>query len=399
MSGGVVEAGAVSLFFGRQSRAVSYQDVFSRGEPLPLSPFASDAVQRLIPLYAAHRLITDSIGATPLHGYRVRGDGTSERLASQPKLLSVPPFGTMFGWKAQYAASVLSDGNAFGLVTGLDSTGWPAGLYWLNPYDVEVDETGTLPEFAYCGRPLPREAVVHVPWIVPPGRFRGISPLRAFRVSIEMGVAVQQVARDWYVSGAIPSGHLRTQGELTEEKADEAKRKFKQAVKGRDVLVTGPDWEYQTIGVPADDIRFIESYRLSASQVASIYGIPPEEIGGESGGTSLTYATLEQNDIKFNRRVVQPWAVRLEEALTAVMPRPQYAKFNLDANVRADLRTRMEAHEIAQRAGVETNDEARRLEDRQPLTELERERWLEAWGKRSTPAADGSGQVPATVKG
>ena len=48
-------------------------------------------------------------------------------------------------------------------------------------------------------------------------------------------------------------------------------------------------------------------------------------------------------------------------------------------NVRADLRTRMEAHEIAQRAGLETNPEARRLEDRPPLTEQERADWLALW--------------------
>lgn len=380
----------MSLFFGRrEQRDVSFQDVWSRGDVLPLTPYAGDAVARLVPLYAAHRLIIDAVAATPLHGYRVGSDGVSRRLGVQPKLLSVPPFGSMFTWKAQYAASQLSDGNAFGLVTGVDNQSWPTGLYWLNPYDVEVDESGTVPRFAYNGRELAPEQIVHVPWIVPPGRFRGISPLKAFKVAIEMGVSAQQVARDWFVGGAIPSGHFKTSGSLTPDQATEAKARFREAVKGRDVLVTGSDWDYTTIGVPADEARFIETMRMTATQIASIYGIPPEEIGGETAGSSLTYATLEQNDIKFNRRVKAPWTVRLEEALTGIMPRPQYAKFNLDADIRSDLKSRMEAHEVAQRAGVLTNDEVRALEDRPPLSGAERAGWLEAFR--------GSGQQPAQV--
>ena len=71
--------------------------------------------------------------------------------------------------------------------------------------------------------------------------------------------------------------------------------------------------------------------------------------------------------------------MRVEDTFTAVMPQPEYAKFNADALVRADLKSRMEAHEIAQRAGVETNDEARHVEDKAPMTDPERSQWLQTW--------------------
>lgn len=385
----------MSLFWGRgtEQRSISYQDVWGSGGNVDLFNGTEGAL-RLIPLFAAHRTIIDAVAATPLHGYRARADGTAERLADEPDLISRPPFDRqVYGWKAQAVSSLLSDGNAFGLVTSLGRDGWPDGLLWLDPRKVALglDDAHVPPTYLVEGRPVDSASIVHIPWVVAPGKWRGMSPLKSFMTAFEMGQAAQGMARDWFVNGAMPSGHLKTTGQLDPTAAAAAKTRWKAAIQGRDVFVSGLDWSYDAIGVPADEARFIETLKLSATQIASIYGIPPEEIGGETGHP-MTYATVEGNEMRFAARVIRPWAVRIEEALSALMPRPVYCKFNLDANVRADLRTRMEAHEIAQRAGVETNAEARRLEDRPPLTEAERSDWLAMWHKPSTA-------TPAPTKG
>lgn len=375
----------MSLFWGRggtERRSISFQDVWGTGGSVDLFNGTEGAL-RLVPLYAAHRTIIDAVASTPLHGYRMRPDGTAERLPLQPPLIAAPPFGRqVFAWKAQAVASLLSDGNAFGLVTSLGRDGWPDALLWLDPRRVSFaeDDSHVAPRYLVEGREVDAASIVHIPWIVPPGKWRGLSPLKAFMTAFEMGQAAQGMARDWFTNGAMPSGHLKTTNVLDDERASAAKTRWKAAIQGRDVFVSGPDWSFDAIGVPADEARFIETLKLSATQIASIYGVPPEEIGGETGH-SMTYATVEGNEMRFASRVIRPWAVRIEEALSSAMPAPVYAKFNLDANVRADLKSRMEAHEIAQRAGVETNAEARRLEDRPPLTEQERADWLALWHK------------------
>lgn len=372
----------MSVFFrrGAEQRSISFQDVWGSGGNVDLFSGTEGAL-RLIPLFAAHRTIVDAVSSTPLHGYRMRADGTAERLAQQPSLIAEPPFDRqVYGWKAQAVQSLLSDGNAFGLVTSLGRDGWPSGLLWLDPRKVAIqqDDAHVPPVYLVEGRRVDSASIVHIPWIVPPGKWRGLSPLRSFMTAFEMGQAAQGMARDWFVNGAMPSGHLKTTNILDDERAASSKKRWKAAIQGRDVFVSGPDWTFDPIGVPADEARFIETLKLSATQIASIYGIPPEEIGGEIGH-SMTYATVEGNEMRFASRVIRPWAVRIEEALSALMPRPVYCKFNLDANVRADLKTRMEAHAIAQRSGVETNAEARRLEDRPPLTDQERADWLAMW--------------------
>jgi hypothetical protein len=78
--------------------------------------------------------------------------------------------------------------------------------------------------------------------------------------------------------------------------------------------------------------------------------------------------------------------VRFEEALSALMPRPQYVKFNIDAMVRADLGTRYAAHAVALQQGFLTNDEVREIEDRPPLSDAERQRWQDDYAKKPEPA-------------
>lgn len=373
----------MSLFFGRraESRELSYQDVFGTGGSVELLGTGVESTLTLVPLYAAVRLIADQFSSTPLHGYRERPDGTRERMARQPSVLSAAPWGSMTTWKKQCIVSLLTWGNAYGLVTGVGANGWPSQIQWLAPGLVSVDDAqpGVRPTYYYEARPVPFESMVHVPWIVPAGRAKGLSPIAYFRVLWETGAAAQQGARDWYINGAVPSVHFKNEERtLDAPQAAEAKARYKAAVTGRDALVTGKDWGLTTIGLPADEARFIEQLKLTATQIASIYGVPPEEIGGERG-SSLQYSTLEMDDLRLAGRTMRPWYVAVEDALTQIMPRPQYAKFNADALIRADLKTRMEAHVVAQEAGIETLDEARHVEDKPPMTAAERAEWREVW--------------------
>lgn len=378
-----------------EQRSVSYQNLYGTGGDVDLFPTATTGALSLVPLFAAHRTIIDAVSTTPLHAYEEQADGTTRRMAVQPLLLTEPPHGLMTAWKAAAVASLLADGNAFGLPLAFDSMGYVEQLLWVDPARVTIDDSKPGgPVYYYDGARLERGEIVHIPWIVPPGKVRALSPLKAFRVAFEMTAAAQSMGRDWFVNGAIPSGHLKSTGELDPPEADRAKRRFKAAVRGRDVFVSGDDWTYEPLAVPADEARFVETLNLSAQQIASIYGLRPEDIGGQSTGPALEYKNLESDMRRESGRVVAPWAVRIEEALSSIRPPREFSRFDLDARVRADLKTRMEAHEIALRTGVELIDEARRAENRPPLTPEQQAQWNDMFGRKAAalgaaPAAKG----------
>jgi len=96
---------------------------------------------------------------------------------------------------------------------------------------------------------------------------------------------------------------------------------------------------------------------------------------------------------------VAGWLIQIEQALTRVAPGRRYVQFNMDANIRPDTLTRMQAHEIALRTGIETIDEAREIEDKPPLSDVERAEWLAVHGPQqaSVPATREQPQVQPIV--
>lgn len=379
----------MSLLFGRraEARAINYGDVWSRGGDVSsLSVSSINSALRLAPVFASTRLLADQFAAAPLRAYRLSPDGSKAKLPRQPALFTAPDASVgVFAWKYQAITSCLLRGNTTGVITALDVNGWPSSVVWLNPDKVTFDETGKLPEFFYDGRHLERSSVVHIPGYVVAGSIVGMSPLAAFKTTIEMGLRAQDFGNDWFKNGAVPGGILKNTAQtITADTADTARQRFKAATRGRELFVTGSDWDYSTLSVPADEARFIETLKLTSTQIANIYGVPPERVGGETG-SSMTYGNREQDSLDLVTFGLRPWLVRFEESLTALLPRPQYAKFNIDAIVRADLETRMRSHAIALAAGIETNAEARDVEDRPPLTDTERQEWLDNYRTQSSP--------------
>jgi phage portal protein BeeE len=65
-----------------------------------------------------------------------------------------------------------------------------------------------------------------------------------------------------------------------------------------------------------------------------------------------------------------PWVVRVERALGRLLPANQYARFNMDGLMRADLSTRYASYKTGLEAGFLTVDEVRRLEDLELLPDI-----------------------------
>jgi HK97 family phage portal protein len=347
----------------------------------PSDPLASpaavneDGALRLGSVLAAGRLLAATISAVPLRAFRQAGD-VSQRLPT-PSLFTQPcAQGTLHDWVFRLVTSLAYRGNAVGVVTARDYLEYPTAIEWLNPAFVlcedrlaSMGEPGsfTNPKFSYLGERLPNEDVVHIPWFQLPGRVWGLSPIGAYAVTVSTGLAAQQFSDDWYRSGGVPPGQFKNTQQMVDQKdANVIKRRLVQAIRSHEPIVYGKDWDYTATTVSPNEAQFVQTMRLTASQIAAVYGIPPEMIGGETGG-SMSYSSPEQRQIELVQFSLLPWLALLESHLSALLPRGQYVRFDSDVLIRADMKTRMEAYEKQRLIGFDNVDGIRAQENKPPL--------------------------------
>lgn len=324
----------------------------------------------LIPVYGCARVLADTISSLPLNLYRQVGDSPQIQL-STPSLLAQPSVhGTLFDWLHRCITSLAIRGNSTGLITARDYLGFPTSVEWLDPNDVFVNDQSPSgpgsylnPTWYVASRVIDKTDIIHIPWFTVPWRVLGLSPIGLFAASINTGIAAQEYPLDWFSNGGVPPGRFKNnERTVTKEDADIITTRLTARIRSHKPLVYGRDWDYEPISVTPNEAKFIETARLNATQIATIYGVDPTMVGGEVGG-SMTYANSEQLGIKQLTYTFGPWIARLEAALSTLFPRGQYVRFDVDSLLRTDVLTRWNVHKIAVDMGAMDINEIRELED------------------------------------
>jgi HK97 family phage portal protein len=329
-------------------------------------PVGTDQALRLSAVWACVRLLADAVSTLPLDVYR---RGERDPLPDLPPLLRSPAAGTSLNeWLYQVMASLLLRGNAYGIVTGRSgSTLLPAQVDLAHPdrLTVTVTPDGRV-AYRLNGEELVPDNVWHVRAYPFPGSVLGLSPVEYARQTIGLGLAAEKFGAQWFGDGSIPSGVLYVDRDPGKETAKKLKAEWVAARRNnREPAVLGGA-KFEPISVKPEESQFLGTLDANTNAIARIFGVPPEMIAGTTAGP-LAYTSPEMRSLDLLTYTVRGWLVRLENAISALLPSNQYARFNAAGMVRVDLKTRYEAHEIAIRAGFLTVNEVRALEDRGPL--------------------------------
>lgn len=363
----------MSLFFRRQEQRVITDSDFwgswASGDVNQAdSTMSLENSLRMVPVFAATRLLADSVASLPIESYRKVNLTEIQPIESAALFKNPSQFGTIYEWVFRAMVSLTLRGNAFGLITAYDNTGYPLQVEWIHPNDVtlEYDDIFYPIRWFVRGRTVENFSLVHIPSYVMPGRVLGISPIRAYQMTIQTGLSAQKFGRDWFNNSSIPAGTVTTPTPLTDTQAATVKAKFKAAAANRDIVTMANGMSFDQINVPADESQFLMTLKATASQVASIYGIPPEMIGGDTVG-SLTYKTEEMHQINFAMSCLRPWLVKLENHFYGLLPGKQYVRFNLDSMIRADMAQRFSSYNTALQDRWMNVNEVRTQENKPPI--------------------------------
>jgi HK97 family phage portal protein len=332
-----------------------------------------DRALRLAPVYAAGRILASNLAAAPLRQYRETGDGV-QRLPLSSLFANPSSQGNLNDWIWRAVLSMVYRGNAVGYITARDYLGYPTMVEWLPMDWVQVLDSMPSGEGSFVnpiwyilGNRVDPTDLVHIPWFTLPGKILGLSPIGAFASMATTNLAAQDYMEAWHSTGGVPPGTFKNTTQ-TVDQADAAviKARLMEAIRTRQPIVYGKDWDYSPITVPAYEASFISTLKLGATQLAAIYGVPPELIGGETGG-SMSYSSPEQREIELIQLTLLPWMSKLESHLSMLTPRGQCVKFDADSLIRLDPLTRWTIWEKARLIGGMNADEIRNKENLPPL--------------------------------
>lgn len=277
-------------------------------------------------------------------------------------------------WIEQSIVSLASTGNCYYEIIG--DVLAPSALPILNPLDVRIatNREGKTTGYTYRGRDIPAARIKHLTLLRVPGTAYGLGPIQAAQPDLRGAIDTRDYAANWLDAGGQPNGILKSDQILNPEQAAQAKKSWNDttgAKKG--VAVLGQGLTYTPVFLSPKDVQFIEAQQFNVTSIARMFGTPASLMLAAVEGNSQTYSNVEQDWLAYVRFTLMGYLVEIEEALSALLPGRQRAKFNIEALLRADTTTRYLAHKTALDAGFLTDDEVRAIENRAPLTDAERE--------------------------
>ena len=340
----------------------------------------------------ATSLICDTLSGQHLDLQRGREHLESPRWLTDPGLArpdlrvadyraeGVSPLSAVSFW-AEVLISALWYGDAFIWVPVRDNAGNPVPPLWvIHPLLVDV----VTPSKVDAQRPrpgywvetsgsqwthVPASQVIHVRGMGPYWDGRGSGAITSHSSVWDEAASLRSYAAGIFTAG-IPAGYLKVSApNLTEEQAGALRDKWASSHGGkasrRQIAVLNSVTEFVPIQLPPETAQLAEAKRLSLLDVANAFGVEPFMLGLPADGS--TYANIESRMRSFAQFTLQPWARRLESALSAEFPQGTEVRINLDSLARADSGARVAYYAEGTAGGWLTVDEIREMEGLPPL--------------------------------
>ncbi|PWV99423.1 phage portal protein [Mangrovibacter plantisponsor] len=339
---------------------------------------SSQKAMRLTAVFGCIRVLSESIGMLPCSLYRSVGKGkekaTSERLY---KLLSLKPNDYMTPqefWELVvlclclrgnfYAYKVKALGEVVELLP-LDPGAVTPKLnnQWQPVYRVTFPDGST--------DVLGQEDIWHVRILTLDGLV-GLNPIAYAREAISLGLATEEHGARLFGNGAVTSGVLRTEQQLSDIAYNRLKADFEAKHQGLAnahkpmILEMGLDWK--SMALSAEDSQFLETRKFQLEEICRLFRVPMHMVQNTD---RATFNNIEELGMGFINYSLVPYLTRIEQRINIGLVRDSkqgtyYAKFNVGALLRGDMKSRFEAYATAINWGMYSPNDCLELEDRNP---------------------------------
>ncbi|WBM72819.1 phage portal protein [Buttiauxella sp. WJP83] len=339
---------------------------------------SSQRAMRLTAVFGCVRVLAESIGMLPCSIFKTIGRGkekaTAERLN---KLVSMKPNGYMTPqefWELLivclclrgnfYAYKVKALGEVVELLPIDPGCVIPKlNSNWEPVYQVTFPDGST--------DVLGQDDIWHVRILTLDGLV-GLNPVSYAREAISLGLATEEHGSRLFSNGAVTSGVLRTEQTLSDLAYDRLKKDFEERHQGLGnahkpmILEMGLDWK--SMALSAEDSQFLETRKFQLEEICRLFRVPMHMVQNTD---RATYSNIEELGMGFINYSLIPYLTRIEQRINIGLVRESkqgtyYAKFNVGALLRGDMKSRFEAYATAINWGMYSPNDCLELEDRNP---------------------------------
>lgn len=363
-----------------QRRGLTWEQAYFLGEQSAAAGVSVShrTASGLSAVWTARSVISAAIAVCPRILYVRQPDGS--RVRSQDRieqLVNDEPNARMTGasfWRTM-ADHITFWGNGYAEIQR-DNAERPVALWPVRPDSVEpfIGEDDELRYRITNGpRALDARNLLHFPGLSFDG-VRGYSIIQVARQSLGLGLALDAYASSFFGQGAWPGVVLTHPKRLSDTAEANLKVTWNQLHKGPDkahgLAVLEEGMSIEKIGIPPNDAQFLESRQHHSVEVARWFNVPPWklhiDVGQHPGGTP------EAQQLEFVQDTLLPYFVIIEQELNRkLLPRAtrrgRYFEHLAEALLRADTKTRIETLAKQIEWSMLTPDEARIIENRQPV--------------------------------
>lgn len=361
-------------------------DWFGGGTSASGVQVTADSARRITAVWAAIKIISESVASLPCFVYRRRADGKGkDRLPQNPlhRLLhdQPNPWQTSFEWREMMQGHLCLRGNAYSEIV-YDGRGGIRALVPRHPdrikvYDLTQAKVGDQPlvyEYVPASGPsrfLFMDELMHMKGLSDDGLV-GLSPISEFRDTLGLSIGTETYASKFFANNANPGGVLSHPKTLSPQAVTRLREQWeqKQGVEHSHkavILEEGLTW--QAIGINPKDSQLIDSRKFSVSEIARIFRVPPHMLADLD---RATFSNIEQQSIEFVVHTLRPWLVRWEQRLALALLTPKeradglFIEFSVDGLLRGDIKSRYDAYAVGRQWGWLSPNDVRGLENMNP---------------------------------
>jgi HK97 family phage portal protein len=210
---------------------------------------------------------------------------------------------------------------------------------------------------------VPTEDVFHVRYQSMPGHMLGLNPIQVMRYSFGLAHGLDIHAEQFFANSAAPPGVIQTKRELNLESADKMKASWNSKFQGLhrtgEVAILDNESEFKPIAINAQDQQLLESRKYSAEEISGVvFRIPPHMVGLNERSTSFGRG-IEQQERGFVANTLAGYLCRGERAMTALLPKGNYANFDISHRIRGSELERAQIGSLGTLGGFFLPDDVR----------------------------------------